>query len=152
MQGGHNDMVAHQIATDLSAEGSKHFHYYWYVGKDQSRPIMQTKKKRSCHVKLMTIDGHVGIVGSGNQDTQSWFHSQEVNVLIDSPEVCAAWEDGIRRNQNTHLYGKVGEDGVWRDDQGKEVEGAIGVNPGRFSWARGVVGAVKRVQGKGGFG
>jgi len=107
----------------------------------------------------MIVDEAVAVMGNGNQDTQSWFHSQEVNVMIDSASICRVWIDGLRRNQNTHVYGAVDpEDGVWRDGsrdgpggKGKEAEGAMGVDPGRFSWAKGVVGAVKRVKGTGGF-
>ncbi|EOO01145.1 putative iq calmodulin-binding motif protein [Phaeoacremonium minimum UCRPA7] len=114
-------------------------------------PLM-SMRKRSCHIKLMIVDEHIGIVGSGNQDTQSWFHSQEVNVLLDNPDVCRAWIDGLRRNQNTHLYGAVSkEDGEWRDKDGNKAKGAIGPDPGRFSWTTGIVGAVKRLQGTGGF-
>lgn len=73
-------------------------------------------------------------------------------MLIDSGLVCRNWIAGLRRNQNTHLYGRVGgEDGIWRDGEGREAEGATGVDAGRLAWARGVVGAVKRVQGTGGF-
>lgn len=100
----------------------------------------------------MIVDEHIGIQGNGNQDTQSWYHSQEANVMIDSHTVCAAWVDGIRRNQNTHIYGAVSkQDGCWHDDQGRQADGAIGVDPGRFAWAKGVVGAVQRVRGAGGF-
>ena len=100
----------------------------------------------------MIVDGHIGIQGNGNQDTQSWYHSQEVNVLIDSEEICHAWLDALRRNQNTHLYGKADqEDGIWRDEEGKEADGAIGKDPGHFSWAKGMMGAVQRVRGEGGF-
>lgn len=100
----------------------------------------------------MIVDEHIGIQGSGNQDTQSWYHSQEVNILLDSPEVCADWLAGIRRNQNTHLYGAVSqEDGIWRDADGNEAKGVMGVDPGHMSWAKGIVGAVKRVSGKGDF-
>ncbi|KAJ4289420.1 hypothetical protein N0V88_006900 [Collariella sp. IMI 366227] len=35
---------------------------------------------------LMIVDNHIGIQGNGNQDTQSWFHSQEVNLMVDSDE------------------------------------------------------------------
>ena len=152
MQGGHNEMVAYQLYAALSPAGKERLHYSWYVGKDQTRPILQERKQRSCHIKLMIVDEHIGIVGSGNQDTQSWFHSQETNIMIDSADVCRAWMDGLRRNQNTHLYGALGKDGVWRDEEGKEVEGSIGPDPGKFSWAKGLMGALKRVQGKGGFG
>lgn len=152
MQGGHNEMVAHKLFQTLSDEGKKHLHYFWYVGKDQTKPIPQPQKKRSCHIKLMIVDERIGIVGSGNQDTQSWYHSQEVNVMLESEEVCLAWIDGLRRIQNTHLYGGLQKDGVWRDKDGNQPPGAMGVDPGRFSWAKGIIGAVKRVQGKGGFG
>lgn len=152
MQGGHNDMVAHHMYTSLSVEAKQRLHYFWYVAKDQTRPIVQERKKRSCHVKLMIVDEHIGIIGNGNQDTQSWFHSQEINVMLDSEVVCRAWIDGLRRNQNTHVYGALDKEaGVWTDVDGKQAEGAIGVDPGRFSWAKGFMGAIKRVQGTGGF-
>lgn len=155
MQGGHNEMVAHNLHKALSDAGRAHLHYYWYVAKDQTEPLVQQRKERSCHIKLMVVDERVGIAGNGNQDTQSWFHSQEINAMLDSPAACRAWVDALRRNQNTHLYGRLGAgDGVWRRPEaegGGEAEGAMGVDPGRFSWAKGLVGAVKRVQGTGGF-
>ncbi|GAP92802.1 putative iq calmodulin-binding motif protein [Rosellinia necatrix] len=152
MQGGHNDKIAHQLYTTLSPARRQHLHWYWYVAKDQTRPIPAVQKKRSCHIKLMIVDERVGIAGSGNQDTQSWFHSQEVNLMLDSPEICRAWIDALRRNQNTGIYGAVDrEDGIWRDEQGKGVEGATGTDAGRFSWFNGFVGAIKRFQGTGGF-
>ncbi|OTA79958.1 hypothetical protein M434DRAFT_401971 [Hypoxylon sp. CO27-5] len=153
MQGGHNESIVHRLYTSLLSPSAKpRLHWYWYVAKDQAAPIPASKKKRSCHIKLLIADEHIGVVGNGNQDTQSWFHSQEVNLLIDSPTICRAWIEALRRNQNTHLYGRVsGEDGVWRDGEGREAQGATGVDAGRFSWARGVVGAIKRVQGTGGF-
>lgn len=43
------------------------------------------------------------------------------------------------------------EDGLWRDKDGNEAPGAIGKDPGKFSWAKGVVGAIQRVRGAGGF-
>ena len=145
-------MVAHNLYQSLSEPARQRLHYFWYVAKDQTKPIVQVRKRRSCHIKLMIVDDHVGIQGNGNQDTQSWFHSQEINVMLDSEVVCRAWIDALRRNQNTHVYGALDkEDGVWRDGEGREAEGVIGVDPGRFSWARGFVGAIKRVQGTGGF-
>ncbi|KZF19543.1 phospholipase D/nuclease [Xylona heveae TC161] len=151
-QGGHNEMIANKLYTTLTAEEGKRLHIFNYVAKDQTRPIHNKFKKRSCHIKLMVVDRHIGIQGNGNQDTQSWFHSQEINVMIDSRTVCEAWLEGIRRNENTHLYGAVDPtDGVWKDSSGQQAEGAIGVDPGRFAWAKGIVGAVQRVRGAGGF-
>jgi len=145
-------MIAHNLNQSLSLTARNHLHYFWYVAKDQTRPLVQSTRKRSCHIKLMIVDEHVGIQGNGNQDTQSWYHSQEINVMIDSAEICRAWIDGLRRNQNTHVYGALGrEEGVWRDEEGREAEAVVGVDPGRFSWAKGILGALKRVQGTGGF-
>ena len=98
-------------------------------------------------VKLLIVDSHLGIQGSRNQDTQSWYQSQEINIMIDSALVCKAWLDGIRRNQNTHLYGAVSQvDGIWRDKEGKEPEGSLGHNPGKFAWATGIKTAIERVR------
>lgn len=117
----------------------------------------------------MTIDDAVGIQGNGNQgqlffllcrsiypdglnlDSQSWFHSQEINVLVDCPSIVQEWQDGIRANQNTHLYGQVKLDGVWRDDQGDPLKDAAGPKQGPFSMFKGVKGAIDRVRGEGGF-
>ncbi|KAI9832247.1 MAG: hypothetical protein M1819_004425 [Sarea resinae] len=151
-QGGHNEMIANKLLKALNEEEKQRLNIYNYVAKDQDHPIHNKFKKRSCHIKLMIVDGHIGIQGNGNQDTQSWYHSQEVNVLIDSMTICAAWTEAIRRNQNTGLYGAVDrEQAVWLDSNGKQADGAIGVDPGKFSWAKGVVGAVQRVRGAGGF-
>ncbi|KAK4228554.1 minor cardiolipin synthase ClsB [Podospora fimiseda] len=151
-QNGHNGQTSSYLHSSLSPKGKTHLHWYWYVAKDQTKPLVQSKKLRSCHIKLMIVDGRIGIMGNGNQDTQSWFHSQEINVMVDSKEVCEQWMEGIERNQNTRLFGRVDkEDGIWRDEEGKEAEGAMAVDVGKFGWVKGVVGAVKRVRGVGGF-
>jgi phosphatidylserine/phosphatidylglycerophosphate/cardiolipin synthase-like enzyme len=151
-QGGTNEMIAHKMYTTLSDKAKERLHYYWYIGADQTVPIVAKKKKRSCHVKVMIVDEHIGIQGNGNQDTQSWYHSQEINVMFDSASVCKAWIDGLRRNQNTHLYGPVDKtDGIWRDQNGNQAQDVIGIDPGKFSWAKGFVGAIERVQGTGDF-
>lgn len=82
MQGGHNDKVAHQMHAALSSAGRQHLHWYWYVAKDQTRPIPAIQKKRSCHIKLMIVDETIGIVGSGNQDTQSVSNFQSYFLLF----------------------------------------------------------------------
>ncbi|KAH6856147.1 hypothetical protein B0I37DRAFT_425195 [Chaetomium sp. MPI-CAGE-AT-0009] len=142
-----------QTAPLTHPRGRTHLHYHWYVAKDQTRPITQAARQRSSHIKLLVVDGSVAVQGNGNQDTQSWFHSQEANLLVDSRALCEAWLAGLDRNQNTRLFGAVGGgDGVWRDGEGREVEGAMGVDPGRvLGWVRGVKGAVERVRGTGGF-
>ena len=49
---------------------------------DQTRPLHFAQKKRNCHVKFMSIDDEVAIFGSGNMDTQTWFHSQVGSLVF----------------------------------------------------------------------
>jgi phosphatidylserine/phosphatidylglycerophosphate/cardiolipin synthase-like enzyme len=42
-------------------------------------------------VKAVWIDDELVLVTSKNMDTQSWRHSREIGVLVDSPEVAQAW-------------------------------------------------------------
>lgn len=150
-QGGTNDQAAQALVEMISAEARQRLYICYYVGKDQNRPIHQSFHKRSCHIKLLIADGHIGIQGSGNQDTQSWCHSQEVNVMIDSAEVCAKWREGIDRNQNTAKFGVSAQDGIWRDENGNPGEGYMG-NPGKaMGLVKGVKGMLKKMSDKGGF-
>jgi phosphatidylserine/phosphatidylglycerophosphate/cardiolipin synthase-like enzyme len=150
-QGGTNDQVAQGLVKDLSPTERQLLHIYFYVGKDQDHPIHQSFKQRSCHIKLLIVDDHVGIQGSGNQDTQSWYHSQELNIMLDSEEVCRKWREGIERNQNTKRFGAAAEDGIWRDKDGNPGEGYMG-NPGKVDGLiKGVGGMLKKMKDKGGF-
>ncbi|KAI0317533.1 hypothetical protein OF83DRAFT_1171920 [Amylostereum chailletii] len=155
-QGGTNEQVVNTMYKTLNAEGKgdqKHLRVFWYTGKDQKRPISAAEKKRNCHVKFMSVDDQIAILGNGNQDTQSWFHSQEINVLIDSPELVKEWRDGIDANQNTAAFGRVDEaDGVWRAPESGEAVQASGVQTaGMFGRLKGLSGAVGRMRGTGGF-
>ncbi|KAL4976700.1 hypothetical protein BDW66DRAFT_150852 [Aspergillus desertorum] len=173
-QNGTNEMISSRLYTSLETDEEKsRLRIFNYVAKDQTRPIHNKFKKRSCHIKLMIVDETVAIqgaspnssplealtnkhhnpLGNGNLDTQSYYHSQEVNLLLDSPLVCRTWLDALARNQNTAKYGLVSpDDGCWHDPATGEIpEGSIGLDPGRFSWAKGAVGVVHRVRGTGGF-
>jgi hypothetical protein len=60
--------------------------------------------------------------------------------------------EGLERNQNTRAFGKVdGADGVWRDGKGREAPGVMGPGKVRGGWFKGLMGAVRRVRGTGGF-
>lgn len=152
-QGGHNEKVAASLYRSLAPPAHARLHYHWYVAKDQTRPLARSPRRlRSSHVKLMVVDGRVAVAGNGNMDTQSWFHSQEVNLLVDSGELCREWLAALDRSQNTRLFGAVDEkDGVWRDAEGREIRGAMGPRARRMGWLRGVAGAVRRLRGTGGF-
>ena len=38
--------------------------------------------------------------------------------MIDSPLVVKEWMDALQKNQSTDKYGRVGNDGQWRDEHG----------------------------------
>ncbi|KAI9897785.1 hypothetical protein N3K66_007641 [Trichothecium roseum] len=147
-QGGTNEQAARRLLDALPADGPERdlLRVHDYVARDQDRPIHQSLQSRTCHVKLLVADGRVGVQGSGNQDTQSWAHSLEVNVMVDSEEVCRGWIEGAERNQNTRLFGAVAGDGVWRDREGRPAEGYNG-DPGAVAGLlRGVGGMVRKVR------
>ncbi|KAH8114265.1 hypothetical protein DFH11DRAFT_1596856 [Phellopilus nigrolimitatus] len=154
-QGGTNEQVVHTMYTTLNKEGKQdNLKVFWYTAKDQNEPMSATKKARNCHVKFMSIDDRVSILGNGNQDTQSWFHSQEVNVVVDSGALAAEWRAGIDANQSTARYGRVDPaDGVWRapDGSGRVVESSGTKTTGVFGGLKGITGAIRRVRGTGGF-
>ena len=178
-QNGTNEMISNRLYSSLATDAERsRLRIHNYVAKDQIRPIHNKFKKRSCHIKLMIIDEAVAIqgtvptialallpvfhqdkaltietLGNGNLDTQSYYHSQEINLLLDSPLICRSWIEAVNRNQNTAKYGLVSpDDGCWHDPvTGEMAEGALGLDPGKFSWARGAVGVVQRVRGTGGF-
>ncbi len=116
-QGGTNEDVMQRMMNELvNCKKDEFLQFHWYTAKDQDAPLHFDSSQRNCHVKFMQIDDQVGIMGSGNMDTQSWFHSQEVNVMVDSPQLVAEWKDVFQRNQNTEKYGLI-------DKKGKLVSG-----------------------------
>ncbi|KAK6532093.1 hypothetical protein TWF694_003255 [Orbilia ellipsospora] len=138
LQGGHNENIVAKMKEQLTEEEKKRLKVYWYVGRDMTRPIHATKQVRTCHIKLMIVDERIGIQGSGNQDTQSWFHSQETNCMIESQEVCQSWMKQLAANQNSFKHGLGSDiDGVWRDEAGNIAKDSIGVNTGVNAWYRG---------------
>ncbi|TNY24646.1 hypothetical protein DMC30DRAFT_345314 [Rhodotorula diobovata] len=123
-QGGTNEEVVFRLFGQLRKVGKEgNLHVYWYTGKDQIRPLNAIHKSRNCHIKFMSVDGQCAIVGNGNLDSQSFWHSQEANILVDNPQLVADWMDQLRTNQSTHKYGRVDTDGIWRDPTtGEELE------------------------------
>ncbi|KAG5636723.1 hypothetical protein H0H81_007090 [Sphagnurus paluster] len=101
-------------------------------------------------------------------DSQSWYPSQEANIPVDSPtatrksgrmlsEVSSDASHSrfnvqtlttCTANQNTHIYGRLDDDGIGRDpEDGSILDDMASTKGGTFSsTANGLVGAVKRVQ------
>ncbi|GAA6034084.1 hypothetical protein JCM8097_000685 [Rhodosporidiobolus ruineniae] len=123
-QGGTNEQVVFRLFAALRPiKKEDNLHVYWYTGKDQIRPLNAIHKSRNCHIKFLAVDNQCAVVGNGNMDSQSFWHSQEANVLVDSPQIVADWMDQLKTNQSTHKYGRVDTDGIWRDPTtGEELE------------------------------
>lgn len=113
-EGTTNQTVAAYMYAQLTAAQRPNLRIYWYTAKGENTPL----SSHTCHIKLMIVDEQIGVQGNGRQDASSWYHAQEINILIDSAQVCAEWRRGIDANQDTRLHGRVGEDGVWRDADG----------------------------------
>jgi len=104
LQGGTNVHVMKKLYRKLEKLGCmKNLTVCFYVALGQMNPT----KVHANHTKFMAIDDEVAIFGSGNMDTQSWQHSQEANVVVDSPLLVSEWLTLFRTSQNTHLYGVI---------------------------------------------
>ncbi|KAI9369185.1 hypothetical protein BJX61DRAFT_520729 [Aspergillus egyptiacus] len=64
-QNGTNEMISNRLYTSLSTDDERsRLQIFNYVAKDQTRPIHNTFKTRSCHIKLMIVDERVAIQGT----------------------------------------------------------------------------------------
>lgn len=63
-QNGTNEMIANRLYNSLESKTEKErLRVFYYVGKDQTKPIHNSFKKRSCHIKLMIVDEQIAIQG-----------------------------------------------------------------------------------------
>lgn len=88
-QGGTNNYAVNRLRDRLrrvKCEGN--LHVRWYVGRNERRP----KKGVHSHVKFISIDHNILMFGNGNMDTQSWYHSMEVNIIVPSSYLCRELE------------------------------------------------------------
>jgi phosphatidylserine/phosphatidylglycerophosphate/cardiolipin synthase-like enzyme len=95
LQGGHNESNVDELyewAFEAlgPTEACRRLRIRWY--SRDGRTAVDGNGEGASHVKYLSIDGEVVIVGSGNMDTQTWNHSAEVNVAIDDPETTALWD------------------------------------------------------------
>lgn len=89
--------------------------------------------------------------------------------MVDSPQHATEWMKALAHNQHSIEFGEVNEDGFWRDSNGNVVESSGGTGEsvlldgkermltdsfvlgGPLQVAKGMMNAVARVRGKGGF-
>ena len=94
-RGGGNEATAadlYQQLEDLPSACSR-LQIHWY-SKDGKVAVEGTRPPAS-HVKYLSVDGQVVVVGSANQDVQSWRNSHELNVATDSADLTRAWDETL---------------------------------------------------------
>jgi phosphatidylserine/phosphatidylglycerophosphate/cardiolipin synthase-like enzyme len=93
--GGSNEDVIRTLYQRMHADRSVCGHLDMrFVSHDGVRPIPQVEPGAS-HVKFMSADGQVAMVGSANQDMSSWELTRETNVVVDDSKVVAEWNGRV---------------------------------------------------------
>jgi hypothetical protein len=87
-QNGTNEMIANRLYKSLKTDEEKsRLRVYYYVGKDQTRPIHNSFKKRSCHIKLMIVDEQIGIQGKSRKQNR-----REVYIVQVPDNISRQWK------------------------------------------------------------
>jgi len=73
----------------------------WFAHQDSSYSVGLWKRS---HVKYMSVDDSVAVIGSANWDTQAWYHSQEMNVVVGNPESVQRMTNFLRETTNSEQY------------------------------------------------
>ncbi|MEA2751453.1 MAG: cardiolipin synthase [Myxococcales bacterium] len=92
-RGGPNDAIVKKMMDTLGASACKGLVVRWF-SRDGRAPV-ESKGAPSSHVKFLSIDDQVTIMGSANQDVQSWRNSREVNVVVDGADLATTYRDAV---------------------------------------------------------
>jgi phosphatidylserine/phosphatidylglycerophosphate/cardiolipin synthase-like enzyme len=94
-RGGGNEKIVAELYASLADVPSAcdALQVRWY-SQDGSVAVEGTRPPAS-HVKYLSVDGQVVVIGSANQDVQSWRNSHELNVMTDSKRVTEAWDKNL---------------------------------------------------------
>jgi phosphatidylserine/phosphatidylglycerophosphate/cardiolipin synthase-like enzyme len=89
--GGPNGDLVAQLEAEVQALGvSGNLEIHWE--SDDGRSPVVGNGPSAAHVKYTSVDGQVAVVGSTNLDNQSWYHSREIDVVVDSAALARAWD------------------------------------------------------------
>jgi phosphatidylserine/phosphatidylglycerophosphate/cardiolipin synthase-like enzyme len=90
--GTNEDNVAelYQRVRDEAPANADKLAFRWYSA-DGVAPVDGNTKGAS-HLKYLSVDGQLAIVGSTNMDTLAWNHSRETNIAVDRASITAAWD------------------------------------------------------------
>lgn len=94
-QGGTNTQVVKKLLLRLKTiKCEKNLQVRWYVGENENIP----KRGIHSHLKYMSIDKQICIFGNANMDTQSWYHSMEVNVILNDSNFSKQINTNVTKN------------------------------------------------------
>jgi len=99
-QGGTNLDNVKRIFRDLGSEHRHNLHVHWYTAKGAPGP----QRGVHSHVKFMSADDNVAMLGNANFDNLSVYHSMEVNLVCFGRETVSRLKESLVSAQDTHLY------------------------------------------------
>jgi len=103
---------------NLDPAAVKNLNVCWFLGKRVQPP--KPAKNEMAHAKFMAVDDEFVIFGSGNQESQSWFHSREANVLVDDAKATKKILDALFEPQQTLTH-------CFHDDSGTVDSGPVNI-------------------------
>ncbi len=92
-RGGPNDDTLKKMFDALGPSACHGLHARWF-SRDGRAPV-ESKGAPSSHVKYLAVDDQVTIMGSANQDVQSWRNSREVNVVVDGADLARTYREAV---------------------------------------------------------
>lgn len=92
-RGGANDATLKKMFDALGPDACKNLHARWF-SRDGRAPI-ESAGAPSSHVKYLSVDDQVTIMGSANLDVQSWRNSREVNVVVDGAGLAKTYREAV---------------------------------------------------------
>lgn len=96
-RGGANDHTAewlHSIAYEIPVvKRCRLLQIRWF--SNDGTFAVEVNGPPSSHVKYMSIDGKIAMIGSANQDVQSWQNSREINLVIDSATITRRFDEKV---------------------------------------------------------
>ncbi len=92
-RGGPNDDTIRKMSDMLGASACQGLHVRWF-SRDGRAPV-ESKGAPSSHVKCLAVDDQVTIMGSANQDVQSWRNSREVDVVVDGADLAKTYREAV---------------------------------------------------------
>jgi hypothetical protein len=82
-QNGTNEMIANRLYHTLKTDEERsRLRIFNYIAKDQVSPIHNSRKKRSCHIKVIIVDEAIAIQGKVPRATSLGAKKMNLKVFV----------------------------------------------------------------------